>query len=390
MTINVGQALKSFFFTCDKNERERGDDLGIFIYGISWAYFGAALVLLQDPALEGAMKTYIYFDILCVMFIILHLWRSSNKKIDLPTRAMWVKVLPTVAVLMSALYITSLIIRAIFSGQMFYTPAFIFEYFRIIPTEELAFRGLGIEVFLLLDAKTSRKEVSANSSLKELLNEHKIFYIGAIASSVLFGSLHYRAYPHQTIPLVYLTLLGFSLAFLRFKYGLFSCLMLHAINNLYASATLGVIVNNNQTIITTTDPGNNLYASVILVIIVLLAIIMLRFRNRFDKRMVFGLVAAIACGYFFGSIFELWVFVDTSGLNRYLFVFLSPFAIIWFKRRSLKALSITGVSIGIFISDIRDFTAFFVQYYAFFIVSYAFYCYVIYILYKVKNAVHPW
>jgi hypothetical protein len=53
----------------------------------------------------------------------------------------------------------------------------------------------------------------------------------------------------------------------------------------------------------------------------------------------------------------------------------------------LKHLLISGLSIGIFISDIRDFTAFFVQYYAFFLVSYAFYCYVIYILYKIKHTV---
>jgi membrane protease YdiL (CAAX protease family) len=243
MASSAAEHLKNFFFTCDKKERERGDDLGIFVYGISWAYFGAILVILQDPQLENAMKTYIYFDILCVLFIMLHLWRSKNKKIDLPTRSMWIRALPTIAVLMSVLYIASLIIRAMFSAQLYSTPEFIFEYFRIIPTEELAFRGLGIEIFLLLDERSGSKErTMKGASLKDLINEHKVFYIGAIASSILFGSLHYRAYPHQTIPLIYLTLLGFCLAFLRFKYGLFACLMLHAVNNLYASAVLAIIL----------------------------------------------------------------------------------------------------------------------------------------------------
>jgi len=247
------QAAINFFFSYNPDERDRGDDLGIIAYSLFWMYFVTILVLTQDLAVALAQQFYIWFDLLCIIFLVLHLWKKKSRHVpgktdfSLPTKIMWIKVIPLVCILLLVLYISSVFIFAMFP-QMSTTNAststtsldfqyLLYGYLRIVPTEELAFRGLGIELFLLLEP-VQLVTTSFHNSAIEQIKQNKYFITGAISSSFLFGLLHFRAYPDVIGPLIYLIILGFMLAFLRFKYGLFAAMMLHALNNLFASGLL--------------------------------------------------------------------------------------------------------------------------------------------------------
>lgn len=118
-------------------------------------------------------------------------------------------------------------------GQFFNIPLDIFEFFRIVPIEEISFRGLGIEIILLLEKEEFDYD---GDDAGALIYKNRYFIIGGISNSIMFGLLHFRAYPDEIYPIIYLILLALVASFLRFKYGLFASMMLHGINNILASA----------------------------------------------------------------------------------------------------------------------------------------------------------
>lgn len=224
-------SVKEFLFTYSKPARERGDDTGIILYGLAWAYIGTMFVFTQNLYLEMAMSKYIYFDVLCVLFIILFLWRSSNKKIDLVHSDDIPSLLTTVVFSLIILIIVSLFLD---SATGLLSDESIFQFARVIPTEELLFRGLALELFLLMDNRSPSQFTTENKSIASLLARNKFFIVGGICSSILFGALHNDAYEGNIIPIVYLTILGLFCAFNRYKHGLIAAILLHALNNLAA------------------------------------------------------------------------------------------------------------------------------------------------------------
>jgi membrane protease YdiL (CAAX protease family) len=240
---SLKQSATNFLFSYDPDERDRGDDLGIVLYGFFIFYFGAIMVLTQDTNVENAMYFYLPFDLCCILFFVLHRRNSPSKQVRLPTKMMWIKSLPIILIMLLLLYIISYSFYLAFPAQMYAgnvadVQYLLFGYLRIVPIEEVAFRGLGIEIFLLFEPRDKAFMKKGKKTASELINENKYFIAGMIASSILFGTLHFRAYPGQVAPLIYLIILGFMLAFLRFKYGLFASMFLHALNNAFASGMI--------------------------------------------------------------------------------------------------------------------------------------------------------
>lgn len=91
------------------------------------------------------------------------------------------------------------------------------------------------------------------------------------------------------------------------------------------------------------------------------------------------LVIMSVVGFFFGSLFNDAIHVETGGINRFMFLYALPFTVLLLKLKLVKNNSILttvgGLSIGIFASDIADamasigiFATTFITY------SYALYC----------------
>lgn len=251
------------FFTYDPRERRAGDDIGIVVFGIA-VVFGVVFRYSGISEIMNIQDDYTYLTMVCAIFLAYHFWRVSNQDIKHPDSLYILKLAFVPLILMGMLYLTGLVLSQIIpgvigsqSGVVIPTVSFsywLYEYTQIIPIEEVAFRGLIIEVFVIAGAYIDK--VRNNFGIKENLFRARIekpesiadcfeanawFFIGGIVSGVLFGVLHHLAYPGQIFPLVYLTLLGLVLAYLRFKYGLASCMLLHAWNNIIASIVPGIL-----------------------------------------------------------------------------------------------------------------------------------------------------
>lgn len=235
MLSQIKHTLKSFLFTYSTKSRERGDDTGIFLYGVFWVYVGTMLVFTQDASLEAMMKFYAFFDIPCLVFIILHLWRSSNKHIDIIRLPEVTSMIPWVVACMIALFGIGEIIDSVM-GVASSSENIAFYYLRIIETEELVYRGLALEVFILLDKRKINEELTPEMSTLKLLFLNKFFIIGSICSSILFGIAHNNAYSGNIAPMIYLMFLGLLACFLRYKWGIVASIILHAINNYAATS----------------------------------------------------------------------------------------------------------------------------------------------------------
>jgi membrane protease YdiL (CAAX protease family) len=236
----IKKTLKSFFLIYSPVTRERGDDTGVLLYGAFWVYIQSTLLFTNDASLRDQMFFYLYFDLMCVIFMVMHLWRSSNKHIDIVRPSNIVDLVPWVIAGMLGLiilgYVLDLTIGNVIGAAL--QENMLFHFLRLIETEELVYRGLAIEVFLLLD-RTRPLEQSEDMSAWHLFGKHKFFFAGSIASSIFFGAAHYDAYAGAIAPLLYLTIMGFVAAFLRFKFGLIAPILLHVLNNYIAMSDRG-------------------------------------------------------------------------------------------------------------------------------------------------------
>lgn len=230
------------------SEREAGDDVGILWYGFTWI-LSIVLLIGGDPAIVAWMGFYLYLDFGAALFIIFYMWRSIDKVIDKPSVTLIFKLIVYPCTALGILYLIGLILKTFLPGEIIPTNAiqyWAFEYFRLVNSEEMFFRGFVIDLFVIMGGMRERQTYKV--SLKEFFaTEHdnkntKIFFmIGMVVSGILFGYLHYQAYPNAIYPLVYLSLLGIACGFLRFKYGLIAAIILHALNNIIASIFVALL-----------------------------------------------------------------------------------------------------------------------------------------------------
>lgn len=243
------KGLTRFFFDFDRSEREAGDDTAIFFFAFTWFFAGITLIFFSNPDLAFLMQFYLYFDLCCLLFCVLYFWRtryrtSSSTKLLKFTLINFIMVGGFICMFLFFWQFGSMFLQSVIPGSfdpMRDATLAAFEFFRLIPAEELVFRGLGIELFLILEAKTGLEHEDKPDTIKGCLKKNAFFIIGAVITSFLFGFLHFRTYPEQITPLIYLTVLGLMASWLRFKFGLFASIMLHGANNLIVQL-LGVLV----------------------------------------------------------------------------------------------------------------------------------------------------
>lgn len=248
-----------FFFSHDPREMRLGDTLGVVWFGVTLV-FGIAFRYSGNTALMDLQERYIYLSMACALFLAYYFWRISNQKgvgyPNVPTFVFKTCFIPLV--FMAILYVIGLGLRPLIAGTVIPTLDFgywLFEYTQIVPIEEIAFRGLVIEVIVIavaavrdlqnhlgMQANLLGKKSPAEGSITSQVKENAGYLLGGIVSAVLFGVLHHVAYPGQIYPLVYLTMLGFALSYLRFKYGIAACMLLHALNNIIASVAPGILL----------------------------------------------------------------------------------------------------------------------------------------------------
>lgn len=235
-------------FEFNAKTRREGDDLAIYFYGFGWIFFGISFIFTQDVFFIDAMNFYVFFDVLALIFIFTYFYQKDEHKFDFPDPKPFVGSLILVLLGMVAIYFIGLFLSLLFpygieaQGEMFegnVLQYILFQVFRSIPVEELAFRGLAIDLFVIPLTKFSnmlqKSEVVQESEGLQKFFENSsrklIWAIAIIITSLFFGFYHIFRYDRWDA-VIYLFLLGIILGFLRYTYGIFSSILLHVANNL--------------------------------------------------------------------------------------------------------------------------------------------------------------
>lgn len=243
----------------DEERTHHGDDLGIFIYLSSWFFIILLSSFSTDQAILNLNSFYILFDVIALLYIIVFIGRKflhrEEKGIqDLFTFPNWLELLKGLSFIfmMYAILLIYSISQNVFLGNGNTIVTSIFSIFRVVPTEELVFRGLGM--FLI------------SYILTGIFNEKKagrkewIAYLSVLITGIMFGIYHLPKYfmseifpytiismgeedfmIHVAYPITYLCVLGVLLGLCKMKHGLYSAILLHALNNALARISLTIL-----------------------------------------------------------------------------------------------------------------------------------------------------
>lgn len=272
-------------FGTDVEKRRRGDHLGIFAYIALW-FFGVLIYAFSSSAyIFHAMVFYLFYDLMGVLFIILFLFHEKNEvkkgrleKTDrfivFYTKGQTLAMLCFVGILY--LLYTVVIVRLIYTyfhhlwfatGGILEDPISLalFQFMRIVPAEEMAFRGLGMFLCLFmlnhLFNKEAYRDITVSKGDKKTTKyerrEKWSWLLSIILIGIMFGMFHFfRFYDpdhfpfffvmigsdiykiHIIYPLLTLCILGILLGVAQYKYGLAGAMFLHFVNNLFADAIL--------------------------------------------------------------------------------------------------------------------------------------------------------
>lgn len=250
---NKEHFLYKFFFP-EKEIREQGDDLGVFIYITTWFFVVLAFVISQDTEIMNVNSFYLFFDVICIIYIVLYFFKKKIKGkkelFEFPNAFSFVSMFfYTIILFCIALIINNtispLMQTVYFEGNILRET---FMLIRVIPVEELVFRGMGFFIVsYLLNSVFNKKENTKR--------ERIIWYVTILLVGTMFGLYHFpkfydvETFPyfylntqgilmkiHIACPILYLSLLGFVLGVCRYKYGLVSAMFLHFINNMISDA----------------------------------------------------------------------------------------------------------------------------------------------------------
>jgi len=251
----LGSFFYKFFFP-DKEIREKGDDLGIFIYITTWFFVILAFVISQDIEIISINNFYLFFDVICIIFIILYFIdkRMKDKKelFEFPDGYSFISMIFYTIILFSIALIINVTISPLiqtiyFKGDIVKE---IFVLIRVVPVEEIVFRGMGFFIVIYILSKIFNTE-------KNPKREKIIWIFTIILIGIMFGLYHFpkfynaETFPYFNLniqgtitkvpiiyPILYLSMLGVVLGICRSKYGLVSAMLLHFINNIVADAII--------------------------------------------------------------------------------------------------------------------------------------------------------
>ncbi|MGQ4876066.1 MAG: CPBP family intramembrane glutamic endopeptidase, partial [Promethearchaeia archaeon] len=249
---------KGTIYYFDKLEIE-GDDLGIFFYLLGFATIGVLFSFTQNNVLKNLINFYIYYDILAICYIMLHFFYVHKfyfrndlqyisglqiephekysflnfKKLDiaeisygLGASIIFLLLLIVIDRVLNASYSTIQTQGSLFNINEFTPGTYIILMLgRLVITEELVYRGLILTIVFLLFSKIFR------------IPEKISMVFAIMVQAVMFGLIHYFRYqddPHFTVIIIYLICLGLFCGILKAKYGLWSAILLHSLNNLLA------------------------------------------------------------------------------------------------------------------------------------------------------------
>lgn len=267
------------------SKREKGDDLGIFIYFFLLVFFGLLYVFSDNPYIKSGLDFYNLFNYVVIIFLILYfaqkIYYSLIKKRSIKEDSEGINFISipsignifTMLIFVMIMWMFAVGMRWILVSYAFPSITadelnhFIFQVVHIIPTEELVFRGaffiiiyIGL-AYLLRHQKDSKEriELMMLSGKKKMRlsqwdkKEIFIWYVCILVSGIVFGLYHFpkfydeNTFPylingiHIAVPMLYLSFLGILLGICRYKYGLVASLLLHVINNFFTSALIFIL-----------------------------------------------------------------------------------------------------------------------------------------------------
>jgi hypothetical protein len=248
--------VKQFFLNTER--RTSLDDFGIYLT-IVISFILLAFNFISNPYITNMTYFYESFDIRVLLFIIIYFAGKKIKKtkkeelkvFEFPTILDFLYMIVfSICMLGVVMLLNRFLLFNLFSGGLNnFMDLLILELFthlRVIATEELVFRGLGI--FLITYPLTYYLNKDEDNT-KEFI----IWMVAIVIIGILFGLFHFPryynevTYPyfyyfgekiHIAYPIVYLIILGVAMGFARYKYGLTSAILIHFINNFFAQGII--------------------------------------------------------------------------------------------------------------------------------------------------------
>jgi hypothetical protein len=245
--------LKSFFLNTKR--RTVFDDFGIYLTMVI-SFLLLSFNILDNPQIISMTDFYESFDLRVLFFVILYFSvkilekrkEERERVLEFPKPIdLFYMGSFSIGLLGFLVIFNSLVLVPIFIGNAGNSLTIeIFSHLRVIATEELVFRGLGI--FLITYPLTYFLNKD-NGDKKEFL----IWITAITIIALIFAFFHYPKYydpsnfpyflqygerVHIALPMLYLFLLGFLLGFARYKYGLTSAILIHFLNNVFANGVI--------------------------------------------------------------------------------------------------------------------------------------------------------
>lgn len=249
--------------------RNFSDDLGKIYYITCWLLFTLIYAFKTDAYMDS-MLFYLFFDICAIIYLFLD--PITKKEMGYTG---FLKVQKDLHTHFGSDFIWG-IIWSIFGyfilvvcWEFFLEPIFpiipyaspsndiTFQIVRTIPAEEMVFRGALVSLFYLFVTKLALKD---ESDPKVFRVKYYIAWISiAIITGIIFGVYHIPSktteyYPYILtimngiyyltpfwVPIVYLSLLGILLGFIKARWGLTHAIIVHILNNFIALAMIGFI-----------------------------------------------------------------------------------------------------------------------------------------------------
>jgi hypothetical protein len=267
-------------FITDEDRRKRGDHLGIFLYVALW-FFGVLLFSFStNYYIINAMIFYLFYDIVAISFIIFFFFNEKHlinkgevergvRFLTFPTIKDIIMMIIFVLIVFSLVVLINCLIEPFFLRLILHEDILvsIFEIMRIVPVEEIAFRGMGFFITIMtlsymFNPEGNKLIMKKKNKTKYEIVEKRIWFFTIFFIGIIFGLFHFfkfyspETFPYITLniygeitrvhiiyPLFYLCSLGIVLGICRLKYGLAGAMLCHFINNIMADAVLYAIIH---------------------------------------------------------------------------------------------------------------------------------------------------
>ncbi|MFX1453775.1 MAG: CPBP family intramembrane glutamic endopeptidase [Promethearchaeota archaeon] len=267
--MSFKSVLKDIFLNHDEDRRRKGDDLGIFITLNAIIFIIIFSNLFDTDRIRSYNQFYLLFDIIFILFIFVFflekkLREEKVKFIEFPDFESSFYMLIFVFVIFLIYVGINRIIEPFmydsseplnFTSRMtLFNTMDIFQLVRVVPFEEIVFRGFGMFAIGYFLTDTFNKDKTSENFER---NEKAIWYFAIIVTGILFGLCHIPKYlenehfpyfifyiggqprlVHIFFPIFILSIFGLLLGLCQYKFGLTAAIILHTANNYFADAVI--------------------------------------------------------------------------------------------------------------------------------------------------------